>query len=284
MNTSMYNQYSRLIIIVMIVVFAMSCNNEGEESQSTEEPPVQQPVQPSQEVIPVLLVNQYPHMVSAYTEGLQFVDGLMYESTGQYGRSYLYKYELGTGKVISEYKLENKYFGEGMTVMGDIIYMLTYREHTGFMFDKNTFKLLGKFPVRTNEGWGLTNDSTHLIYGDGTAGLYFLDAKTKEEVKRLQVTDRYGPVVNINELEYINGYIYANKYETELILKIDPNTGKVVGQADLRRIRAQAGVAPSSHISGQPEVMNGIAYDKENNRIYITGKNWPKILEVKLDN
>lgn len=284
MNTSMYNQYSRLIIISAIIVFAVSCSDDTEKKQSTDEVSVQQPAGPSKEVIPALLVNQYPHMVSAYTEGLQFVDGLMYESTGQYGRSYLYKYELGTGKVISEYKIDNQYFGEGMTVMGDVIYMLTYREHVGFMFDKNSFKLLGKFPVRANEGWGLTNDSTHLIYGDGTAAIYFLDPKTQEEVKRLQVTDKYGPVVNINELEYINGYIYANKYETELILKIDPQTGKVVGEADLRRIRRQAGIANNSHIDGQPEVMNGIAYDKENNRIYITGKNWPKILEVKLDN
>src|SRR5690606_15516749 len=143
---------------------------------------------------------------------------------------------------------------------------------------------LGEFPIKAKEGWGLTNDSTHLIYGDGTAALYFIDPTTFSEVRRVQVTDQYGPVGNINELEYINGYIYANQYETDFILKIDPATGNVLGQADLRRIRSQAGIAPASAREGQPEVMNGIAYDKENNKIYITGKNWPKILEVKLDN
>lgn len=283
-NSRMYNKLTRALILSAFIVCLVSCNDEPEAEQKNAEQAPATPSKPDKEVIQPVLVNQFPHETSAYTEGLQFVDGVMYESTGQYGRSYVYKYELGADKMMATYRLGNEYFGEGLTVMGDTVYVLTYKEHTGFMFDKNTFRLLGKFKISAREGWGLTNDSTHLIYSDGTSALHFVDPKTKADIKTLQVSDQYGPVININELEYINGYIYANQYETEYILKIDPANGKVVGLADLSRIRRQAGIADNRHIDGQPEVMNGIAYDRETNKIYITGKNWPKILEVKLDN
>lgn len=234
--------------------------------------------------IPFKLLKIYPHNKTAYTEGLQYVDGYMYESTGQYGNSYIYKYELESGKIIKQYKLDDKYFGEGLTVLGDKMYMLTYRAQQGFVFDKNSFELLNTFAFSAQEGWGMTNDSTHLIYSDGTAALYFLDPETFKEVKRLTVTDNYGSVGNINELEYINGYIYANQWERDYILKINAETGKVEAEADLRMIRSQAGVAKNIHKDGEPEVMNGIAYDKATNRIFITGKNWDKMLEVRLDN
>lgn len=279
----MLNRYIKCLLFPAIIAI-VSCNDEKQNEQAAEVTETQ-PAEPTQVILPATLVNQYPHKASAYTEGLQFADGFMYESTGRYGQSYIYKYEAETGKLIKEYKLDDKYFGEGLTIIGDKMYVLTYKEKTGLIFDKNTFKQLGTFPIRTNEGWGMTNDSTHLICSDGTPYLYFLNPETFEEVKRLEVMDKYGPVSNINELEYINGYIYANKWETELILKIDPNSGKVVGQADLGRIRAQAGIPPkNSYVDSQPEVMNGIAYDKATNRIFITGKNWPKILEVKIDN
>jgi glutamine cyclotransferase len=277
----MLKKFVSLSLCITIITFA-ACNEEVKEEPAEDVKPVV--VQDAPAVIPVTLVNMYPHNTTAYTEGLQYVDGVMYESTGHYGRSFLYKYEPTTGKVIKEVKLDNKFFGEGMTVLGDKIYMLTYREKTGLIFDKNTLQQIGTFSYPNAEGWGMTNNDTNLVYSEGTAYIYFMNPSTFEVIRKIEVRDNYGIVSNINELEYINGYIYANQYETEFILKIDPNTGKVVGQADLRHIRKQAGIPPNTHAEGQPEVLNGIAYDKEKNRVFVTGKNWPLLLEVKLDN
>lgn len=276
-------KYRNIYAIALATLAMTTCKDEPEQQQA--EKPVESEVATIvTRKIPYTLLKQYPHRADAYTQGLQYVDGYMYECTGHYGQSHLYKYELETGKILKEYKLDDKYFGEGLTVLGDKIYVITWREKTGLIFDKETFQPAGSFSLETSEGWGLTNDSTHLVYSDGTPYLYFLDPATFKEVKKVEVRDQYGPVGNINELEYINGYVYANKWETEFILKIDPNTGHVVGQADLRNIRTQAGIPARSYNEAQPEVMNGIAYDKPGNRIFITGKNWPKILEIKLDN
>lgn len=280
-NTTMLNQYIKGLLFPLIIITA-SCGSDESKEQPAETPAAAKETMNA--VIPVKLVNTYPHSTTAYTEGLQYVDGVMYESTGHYGQSFLYKYEPETGKLIKELKIDDRFFGEGITVLGDKIYMLTYKEKTGLIFDKNTLKETGTFSYATEEGWGMTNDGTHLIYGDGTAYLYYLDPTTFAQVKRIEVTDNYGLVSKLNELEYINGYIYANQWETELIVKIDPKTGKVVGQADLRSVRMQAGVPPRSFREDEPEVLNGIAYDKATNRIFVTGKNWPKLLEVKLDN
>lgn len=268
-------------LLFPVVLMVASC---GGEKETAREETISETTEEVQINIPFVLVKAYPHNTADYTQGLQFVDGAMYESAGQYGKSRVCKYELETGKLLNEYKMDDKYFGEGLTVMGDKIYIITWQEQTGIVLDKKSFNLLGTFQLQTREGWGLTNDSTYLIYSDGTSNLYFLNPATFTEVKRVEVMDKYGPVTNINELEYINGYVYANQYETELILKIEPNSGKVVGQSDLSRLRLQAGIPANTHMPGQPEVLNGIAYDKENNRLFITGKNWPKILEVKLDN
>ncbi len=277
---------NKLYICIILLSSALafgSCKGEAEQEQqvNADQPETNVALTPN---IPYTLLKQYPHKTDAYTQGLQYVDGYMYECTGHYGESYVYKYELETGKILEEYKLDDKYFGEGLTVMGDKIYVITWREKTGLILDKKTFKLTGTFALETSEGWGLTNDSTHLVYSDGTPYLYFLDPATLKQVKRIEVRDQYGAVSNINELEYINGYIYANQYETDTILKIDPKTGRVIARSDLRNIRTQAGIPPRSYNEDMPEVLNGIAYDKENNRIFVTGKNWPKILEIKLDN
>ncbi|MCB0700929.1 MAG: glutaminyl-peptide cyclotransferase [Chitinophagales bacterium] len=263
-----------LIIVLASILFISSCKETAEVPEQKTTTTKMTPT------IPYRLVNQFPHSTDAFTEGLQFVDGVMYESTGQYGNSYLTKYNLESGNMIKKVDIEPKYFGEGMTVMGDKIYMLTYKERTGFVFDKATFKLLKTFPLTTEEGWGMTNDSTNLIYSDGTSYIHFIDPETFQKTKQIEVMDNYGPVTNINELEYINGHIYANQWNTNYILKIDPNTGKVLGQSDLSNVRRQAGLPPS----GYEDVLNGIAYDKNKNRILITGKNWPKIFEVTLDN
>lgn len=236
-------------------------------------------------VISYQIVNEFPHDPTAFTEGLQFVDGYLYESTGQYGKSDLRKTDLKTGKVLQQHKLDNRYFGEGIAVLNDKIYQLTYREKTGFIYDKATLKQFGTFSFSANEGWGMTTDGTHLVYSDGSDIIYFIDPATFKEVKHISVTDQYGKVSNINELEFINGSIYANQWQANNILKIDPATGKVIGQADLQSLRSRTGIPePDPNNENAPEVMNGIAYDAQNNRIFITGKNWPKLIEIKLDN
>lgn len=277
----MLKRYIKGMLLLTVVTVA-ACNDEPEQKPAEETTPVAETEAPA--VIPVTLVNMYPHNNTAYTEGLQYVDGVMYESTGHYGQSKLYKYDPATGKIAQEVKLDDRFFGEGITVMGDKIYMLTYKEKQGLIFDRNTLKQAGSFTYPNAEGWGMTNDGTNLIYSDGTSVIYFMNPETFAQVKRIDVKDNFGPVGNINELEYINGHIYANQWETEYILKIDPNTGRVVGQADLRQVRNQAGIPPNTHMDGAPEVLNGIAYDKDKNRIFVTGKNWDKLLEVKLDN
>ncbi len=262
-----------------------SCGDNAEKSDNTTNKPAENAATvPAPTPIPYSIIAEYPHDSKAYTEGLQFVDGFMYESTGQYGESVLRKTDLQTGKVLQEHKLDAKYFGEGMTVLNGKIYQLTYREKTGFVYDQKTFKQLQTFSIPNIEGWGMTNDGTNLIYSDGTDKLFFLDPNTLKEVKQLEVKDQYGPVVYINELEYINGYIYANQWKTEFIMKIDPKTGHVVGGCDLNSLRGQTNIPAMTEDEEAPEVMNGIAYDKAANRIFITGKNWPKLFEIKLDN
>ncbi len=230
------------------------------------------------------VVNQYPHDPAAFTEGLEYRDGFLYESTGEYEVSDVRKVELTTGKVVKSVKMDGKYFGEGLTILNGKVYQLTYREGKGFIYDLATLKQEKTFPFHTQEGWGMTNNGTHLIFDDGGNILYFIDPSTSTVVKQLSVTDEQGPVMQLNELELIKGYIYANQWKNDAILKIDTTTGKVVARADLSGLRQQAGIPEPTGAKGQPEVMNGIAYDATGNRIFITGKNWPKLFEIKLDN
>lgn len=235
-------------------------------------------------VISYDVVNEYPHDPTSFTEGLEYKDGVLYESVGNYGKSDIRKVELKTGNELLTHKMDDRYFGEGLTMLGGKLYQLTYKEGRGFVYDPATLKEEGTFTFNTEEGWGMTNNGTDLIFDDGTNVLHYIDPVTFKEVKRLTVTDEHGPVNEINELEMIKGYIYANQWKTELILKIDTTTGKVVGRADLSSLRQKAGIPPLSGNPHAPDVMNGIAYDAATNRIFITGKNWPKLFEVKLDN
>ena len=188
-------------------------------------------------VINYEIVKEYPHDHTAFTEGLQYVDGHIYESTGQYGESDIRKTDLETGKVLQKTKMDGKYFGEGLTVLNGKIYQLTYREQTGIIYDQKTLKQVGTFTFPNREGWGMTTDGTHLIYDDGSHILYFMDPNTFKEVKRIEVLDERGQVQALNELEYIKGFIYANQWQTDYIYKIDPATGKVVGRANLFDLR-----------------------------------------------
>jgi glutaminyl-peptide cyclotransferase len=276
---------SILFAAALAAMSIVSCNDTDETSTGDDGTKTTQPAVEPLKLIPYSIVKEYPHDSTAYTEGLEYVDGKLYESTGHYGKSDIRITDLATGKILKQQKMADKYFGEGMTILGDKIYQLTYQEKTGFVYDKQTLKPLQTFSYNTAEGWGMTTDKTHLIYGDGQTSLVFLDPATLKEVKRVEVVDQYGPVGNVNELEYINGYIYANQWQTNMILKINPADGKVLGYANLDDIRRRTGI-PEKEPGNEtaPEELNGIAYDAASNRIFITGKNWPKIIEIKLDN
>jgi len=201
--------------------------------------------------------------------------GYLYEGTGMYQDSVLRKVKLESGIVEQERKLNDQpgenYFGEGVTTWEDEIIQLTWQDHTGFVYDKASFAELGQF-VYPTEGWGLTHDSEHLIMSDGTATIHYLDPDTFAEVSSIQVTDNDGPVVRLNELEYIRGEIYANIWQTDRIARIDPVTGPEVGWIDL------AGLKPED----ARNVLNGIAYDVAGDRLFVTGKYWPKLFEIEL--
>lgn len=275
-----------LYAALLLALMAGACKDGDKTPEETTAP--EQPASnvPAPAQIPYTLVTEYTHDNAAFTEGLQMVDGMLYESTGQYGSSDVRRVDLQSGKVLQKQAMDAKYFGEGITVLNGKIYQLTYKEKTGIVYDAKTLKQLQTFSYPNAEGWGMTNDGTNLIYSDGTDELFFIDPATFKEVKRIQVKDQYGTVTRINELEYIKGFIYANQWQADLIYKIDPATGNVVGIADLRNLRQQTGILGLGEATDetQPEVMNGIAYDAKNNKIYITGKNWPKLFEVKLDN
>ncbi len=221
------------------------------------------------------IVNTYPHDASAFTQGLMYDDGFLYEGTGRYGYSTLRKVNLETGKVIQLYTLPEKYFGEGITIHGNRIIQLTLDSKTGFIYDKETFNLLKNFEYAT-EGWGITHDGKNLIMSDGSATLYFLDSETFKEVSRIVVRDGKAPVTKLNELEYVKGEIFANIWKSNRIIRIDPETGKVIGWIDLTGI-----LSPDDH-KEPVDVLNGIAYDAANDRLFVTGKLWPVLFEIKL--
>jgi len=275
-------------VIYSGILFACACNNENKPTSAGTVATDNNATGSSSITVPAVIsydiINEYPHDPTAFTEGLEYKDGILYESTGQYGYSDIRKVDLKTGKVLLTVKMEPRYFGEGLTILNGKVYQLTYKEGKGFIYDPVTLKQERTFTFNTPEGWGMTNNGTNLIFDDGSNVLHYLDPYTFKEVKQLAVTDEHGPVNEINEPELIRGYIYANQWQTDYILKIDTLTGKVVGRADLSTLRQRAGIPPVTGNPHGPDVLNGIAYDATNNRIFITGKNWPKLFEVRLDN
>jgi len=219
------------------------------------------------------VVNVYPHDPNAFTQGLVIEQGVLYEGTGLYGGSTLRRVDLETGNVLQSYVLSNEFFGEGITVFGDKIIQLTWQNQKGFVYDKHSFDLLQEFSYPT-EGWGITTDGSQLIMSDGTATLYFLDPETFETVGQVEVHDD-GPVTNLNEREYINGEIYANIWRTDKIAIINPQTGQVTAWIDLTGIYTPESSDPNS-------VLNGIAYDAEGDRLFVTGKLWSQLFEIEL--
>jgi len=221
------------------------------------------------------IINTFPHDRESFTQGLAFENGVLYEGTGRYGRSELRKVELETGNVLQTRKLPDEFFGEGITVYGDNIIQLTYLSKIGFVYKKDTFELLREFNYPT-AGWGITNDGKHLIMSDGTLKLFFLDTETFEQIRHIEVYDRGISVWGLNELEYVEGQIYANVWPTERIARIAPETGRVLGWIDMK------GLLTQQDYSRPVDVLNGIAYDKENARLFVTGKYWPKLFEINL--
>lgn len=222
------------------------------------------------------VVRAYPHDANAFTQGLFYRDGFIFESTGLRGRSFIRKWSLETGAVEQERLIDSRYFGEGIVDWKNKLYELTWTDELGFIYDIDSFEKLGEFSY-PGEGWALTRDDKRLIMSDGTAFIRFLDPDTLKETGRIEVTDDGVPVRNLNELEWVKGELLANVWQTTRIARIDVKTGKVLGWIELAGLLKEAGV------TGQrDDVLNGIAYDAGTDRLFVTGKLWPKLFEIKL--
>jgi glutamine cyclotransferase len=222
------------------------------------------------------VVHAYPHDPAAFTEGLFYLNGFLYESTGLEYQSSIRKVRIETGEVVQKHNLPGQYFGEGIVNWKDRLIGLTYRSHIGFVYGLASLEVQSQFEY-PGEGWALTQDGKHIIMSDGTPEIRFWDPETLKETSRITVTDEGQPVKNVNELEWIKEEIYANIWETNRIARIDPISGKVVGWIDLTGLLSKAEQA-----AGQVDVMNGIAYDAEHDRLFVTGKKWPKLFEIRV--
>jgi glutamine cyclotransferase len=255
----------------LLLLLAVACKNKDKNENGNTIPPPDQPKN-----ISYSIVNSYPHDTSSFTEGLLIYQGSLYESTGNYKNSKLLKIDINTGKPLMEAKLEDKYFGEGIAIIKDTIYQLTYHEHTVFVYTLKDFRKVREMHFDLDEGWGMTTDGTYLIASDGSCNIYYFEPSTFKLIKKIAVTDAGALVYNINELEYVDGYIYSNQWQLPYLLKIDPNDGKVIAKADLNdmwnRVKAK---------DPQADVPNGIAYDSATKKMYVTGKLWPSLFEIQ---
>ena len=262
------------IIPFIFILFAIACNNGGTDTPG--EVPKDVPVNLSYSIIS----PSYPHDTSSFTQGLTFYKGELYEGTGDpghEGKAKLMKVDLKTGKAIKQISLDKKYFGEGITILNDTIYQLTYQEHLVFAYDMN-FKKIKEFELKT-EGWGLTTDGKSLIVSNGGSDLTYYEPSTFKQQKTITITDAGAPSFNLNELEFADGFIYANQWQFDYILKINPVDGKVVAKTNLVKVwdRVKA-------IYPKADVPNGIAYNDITKKFYITGKYWPELYEIVFGN
>ena len=273
MFSILYRVKSLLVILTAVLLCISSCSYMPETKNDK-----QTTGQITSQKVPVYtyqIVNKYPHDRDAFTQGLVFEDGIIYEGTGLYGKSSLRKVELETGNVLQLYELPDQYFGEGITVLHNIIIQLTWKSNLGFYYDKESLNISGNFTYVT-EGWGITNDGDRLIMSDGTSTLHFLDPDTFNITGHIEVYNNDISIDKLNELEYINGRIYANIWQTDNIVIINPYNGQVNGWIDL------SGLIQSQDYSISTDVLNGIAYDNLNNRLFVTGKLWPWLFEIEL--
>mgnify|MGYP003460608180 FL=1 len=255
-------------LLIGILCFAIACKNDDSKGPVT-------PLPDAPKSMSYSIITSYPHDTSSYTQGLLIYKGEMYEGTGNYTFSKLKKVDIKTGKALQQISLPDEYFGEGITILNDTIYQLTWKEKKVFVYTLKDFKKVKEFDANI-EGWGLTNDGKNLIVSTGGSDLNFYDPSTFKLLKTQTVTESGNPSFNLNKLEYIDGYVYANQYLLPYIFKIDPTNGKIIAKADLTgmwdRIKA---------IDPHAEVPNGIAYDSSTKKIYITGKLWPELYEVQ---
>jgi glutamine cyclotransferase len=248
---------------------------------SREVPPDSPPAAPAalQQGAPVLgyeVVGEHPHDREAFTQGLIYRDGFLYESTGHYGRSTLRKVEIASGRVVQQRRVGDRYFAEGLAAWGSRLIQLTWQENVGFVYDLASFEPTGTF-MYPGEGWGLTHDGRRLIMSDGTSQLRFLDPDTMRELGRVAVTDAaLGAVPYLNELEYVNGEVYANVWGSDRIAVVEPESGRVTAWIDL------AGLLRPSVRTGAEDVLNGIAYDAAEDRLFVTGKFWSRLYEIRV--
>lgn len=268
------------------VVLLFSCGGNTEKNQDQSgavENSIAAPANLSYTVI-----NAYPHDTAAFTQGLEVYQNSFLESTGLFGRSSLRRVDVQSGKISKSQKLDSLIFAEGLTVFNDTIYQLSWENHLVFMYTAKDFKPIGQLPW-TGEGWGITHDDDNLIISEGSDKLYFVEPKTLKLKKIVSVKDQYGAVNNLNELEFIDGYVYANRWQYDYILKIDPNSGYVVGLINLQDFLQKNSRADLSYLKKEGStamqsgaVLNGIAYNKKEKTLYITGKLWPEIFEIRL--
>lgn len=266
----MKKQYWFLLSLLTISMIGInySCNNtSGENTEDTTE-------KSSVPVMSFSITSTLPHDTSYFTEGLEFYDSTLLESTGLNGQSKLVQYNPKTGKVLKQIKLDSNYFGEGITVLHDTLYQLTYQQNVVFLYDVKTFKKLGQLPFK-GEGWGLTNDGKNIIASNGSSSLYYYQPGTFKLLKQVNVTENGNPVPNVNELEYVDGYVYANQWQYNDIIKIDPSNGNVVGKMNFDDLVGK--VRSDNH----SEYFNGIAYNRSTKKFYVTGKLWPQIYEIQ---
>lgn len=258
--------------ITLICSILLACNNTNTDNSNQ-----------TQNTIPNLnytITNVFPHDTIAFTEGLVWYKNQLFESTGEAGYSTVRKVDFKTGNIQQKINIDKQLFGEGITILDDKIYQLTWKNKIGFVYDVKSMHQIQTFTLES-EGWGITSDNKHLILSDGSSNLYFLDPHTFQKLKTISVIDNNGPVNNINELEFIKGYIYANRWQTNSILKIDTANGKVLAQADFSNVLDKYG---KGYDPSKIAELNGIAYDSINNRVFITGKRWPWLFEARFDN
>ncbi len=272
----------RYITAFLLIVSLIACNNNKPDNNAT----TNDNSNPPPLLISYSIVKVYPHDTSSYTQGLQWYNNVFYEGTGDYQNSKLLKTDLASGKILQHIKIsgDSSVFGEGITVFNNKIYELTWKTHKVNVYDLNTFKKVNEFDWAF-EGWGLTNNGKELIVSTGSSNLYFVEPNNFKILRQVSVTDNNGPVSMLNELEYVNGFVYSNIYETDNIIKINPETGNVVGKIDCSNILAKSGMSynPSEYSETTGYVLNGIAYDSSKNNFYITGKQWPALFEIKLN-
>lgn len=233
------------------------------------------------EIYTYKIINTYPHDKNAYTQGLEYFNGYLYEGTGKKGKSTIRKVELKTGKVVQQQELNAQYFGEGITVFNNKIYQLTWQSGIGFVYDLASFKNEKSFKyTKSRQGWGLTNNGKQLIKTDGTERIWFLNPESLIEENYIEAYTNKQKVEKLNEIEFINGKIYANIWQKNSILIVNPTTGKVEGVANLNSLKDK--ILQEQKLDDADDVLNGIAYDRENNRIFVTGKHWGKLYEIVL--